>query len=654
MMKLYLLAIGVLLISSLVWSNGSPAQTLLGQTSAAATDASQSDRLPVLRTDSPRDTLTSFVRLRDEVELSFERYLQEQTAAESSRLRLLLENLGSLFDLSSVPIAERRYLSVVTAYTLLDVFGRIDVPDLSEVPDETTFDGEATASWRIPETPLRLVRIEAGDRSGEFLFSAQTVAVAPRFLQGVRDLPLRSRLQIESWVDFVPQLTGPMIPHALVESLPAPLRSLWFDTPVWKTVAAAVLLGLGGALVLVLARITRNWRAAPNLGGFVSRILLPVSVFALALLVFPFVFLEIGPAGRMFSFIRGLGLLLQYAASAWLFWLATLGMFELIVRSTTQSHSGLDANLLRLVARIIGVVGVVIILAVCGHVLGLPVLSLLAGLGIGGLAVALAIRPTLENLIGGIILYIDKPVSVGDYCTFGSDSGTVERIGVRSTEIRAIDRTLISIPNAQFADMKLINWARCDRMLINNVIGLRYETTPDQLRLVLVRIREMLHAHPRIDPDTIRVRYVGPAASARDISIRIYALTREWNDFYAIQEDVFLRIDDIVDKAGSGYAFPSQTLYLGRDQSPDTALRERAESEVQDWRRKGRLPFPRIPEWRRAQLVSTLDYPPTGSYEAMGASATGGTVAEPLSAPEDPPPDEEEPTSDEKRAKPSE
>ena len=87
---------------------------------------------------------------------------------------------------------------------------------------------------------------------------------------------------------------------------------------------------------------------------------------------------------------------------------------------------------------------------------------MLAGLGIGGLAVALAVRPTLENMISGVILYTDRPVDVGDFCTYGEDMGTVERIGLRSTRIRGLDRTVTTVPNSVLADMQLTNWARCD------------------------------------------------------------------------------------------------------------------------------------------------------------------------------------------------
>jgi MscS family membrane protein len=245
--------------------------------------------------------------------------------------------------------------------------------------------------------------------------------------------------------------------------------------------------------------------------------------------------------------------------------------------------------------------------------MGLPVLSLVAGLGIGGLAVALAIRPTLENLIGGFILFLDKPIRVGDFCTFGSQSGTVESIGVRSTQIRALDRTTISIPNAQFADMQIVNWARCDEMLINETVGLRYETSTDQLRFVLVRIREMFLGHPRIDSDSARVRLAGYGASSIDVSVRVYARTREWNDFFAIKEDVMFRIKDIVEQSGTGFAFPSQTLYLGRDQGVNVELGEKAKQKVAELRRAGQLPFPRFAAARLERLEGRLSYPPRGS-----------------------------------------
>jgi MscS family membrane protein len=235
---------------------------------------------------------------------------------------------------------------------------------------------------------------------------------------------------------------------------------------------------------------------------------------------------------------------------------------------------------------------------------------------------------------------MDRPVRVGDYCDFGAYSGTVERIGVRSTQIRTLDRTLITIPNATFVDMEIVNWAQCDQMLISSVIGLRYETEADQLRYVLAKLREMFHAHPKIDRNTVRVRFSGYGSSSLDVQIRVYALTREWNEFYAIKEDVFLRLGEIVADSGTGFAFPSQTLYMGRDDGLDSERSDAVVQQVKSWRSSSRLPFPNMSTSRMDQLAGTLDYPPHGSSESRMAQEPSTEAVESLSA--EPQSDEED------------
>jgi len=166
--------------------------------------------------------------------------------------------------------------------------------------------------------------------------------------------------------------------------------------------------------------------------------------------------------------------------------------------------------------------------------------------------------------------------------------------------------------------MQLVNWAKCDQMLIEETISLRYETSPDQLRFVLAKLREMLHAHPRIDNKTIRVRFSGFGDSSLNITIRVYAKTRDRNEFHTIREDVFMRTFDEVIEAGSGFAFPSQTVYMGQDHGLDQERASAAIEQVETWRKSGRLPFPRLSADWLDQIEDTLDYPPRGSPEAGG------------------------------------
>jgi MscS family membrane protein len=134
---------------------------------------------------------------------------------------------------------------------------------------------------------------------------------------------------------------------------------------------------------------------------------------------------------------------------------------------------------------------------------------------------------TIENLIGGLSLFADKPIRIGDFCKYGADLGTVEAIGIRSTRIRGIDRTLTTIPNAALSKMPVVNLAKRDRMLIKSVLGVRYETSPEQLRYLLVKIREMLLGHPRIHPDPARARFIGYGASSLDIEVFAYVTTSD-------------------------------------------------------------------------------------------------------------------------------
>jgi MscS family membrane protein len=244
---------------------------------------------------------------------------------------------------------------------------------------------------------------------------------------------------------------------------------------------------------------------------------------------------------------------------------------------------------------------------------GFNVTALMAGLGIGGLALALAAQKTIENLFGGVTLLADRPIAVGQFCRFGEKIGTVEEIGLRSTRVRTLDRTVVTVPNAEFSSMQIENFAARDRIRLFTMIGVRYETTPEQLRYLLAELRSMLLAHPKVSPDPARVRFVGFGAYSLDLEVFAYVMTSDWNEFLHIREDIYLRMMDIVELSGTGFAFPSQTTYLGKDDGlPPEKVRE-VEALVEEWRTQNRLPFPDFDPDEKVRMKDTLPYPPEGS-----------------------------------------
>ena len=246
---------------------------------------------------------------------------------------------------------------------------------------------------------------------------------------------------------------------------------------------------------------------------------------------------------------------------------------------------------------------------------GFNVAALLAGLGVGGIAVALAAQKTIENLFGGIILYTDRPVRVGDFCRFGDKMGTIEEIGIRSTRVRTLDHTLISIPNATFSNMEIDNITARERIRLLAILTVRYETTPDQLRYILVEIRKLLYSHERVISDTPRVRFINFGAYSLDIEVLAYVNSTDWAEFLGIREDIFLRIMDIIEASGSGFAFPSQTLYMGKDDGLNAQRVREISETVQNWRERNEIYLPNFPANKIEKIKCTLPYPPEGSPE---------------------------------------
>ena len=187
----------------------------VGENTLTGAQPTASDKLTIrpIRTDSPRNTLKSFLRLRDELEQTLRSYRLNKSRELAKRLHVIGSQFHALLNLSSVPPSSRREIGTDTTAYLLDILGRVELPKLESVPDEAAFEDDVSpAKWRIPGTPIRIVRTDEGVREGEFLFSERTVKAAPRFYRGIEDLPLKTSLPIISWNRALPQMTGPMIP----------------------------------------------------------------------------------------------------------------------------------------------------------------------------------------------------------------------------------------------------------------------------------------------------------------------------------------------------------------------------------------------------------------------------------------------------------
>lgn len=253
--------------------------------------------------------------------------------------------------------------------------------------------------------------------------------------------------------------------------------------------------------------------------------------------------------------------------------------------------------------------GIIAILSV----IGFDVTTGLAALGIGGIALALGAQKTVENFVGSVTLIADQPVRVGDFCKVGDISGTVEQIGMRSTTIRTGERTIVTIPNGEFSSTKIENFAHRDRFLFAPVIELRYETTPDQIRYLLVELRSVLYAHPMVSPDPARIRFTGWGGTSLKLEVWSYVETPSFDEFLEVREDLLLRMMDIITASGTQLAYPSQTLYFAKDKGVSEEKMKEATEQVKAWKENDELQLPGFDAEKIQQISNTLSYPPEGS-----------------------------------------
>lgn len=194
--------------------------------------------------------------------------------------------------------------------------------------------------------------------------------------------------------------------------------------------------------------------------------------------------------------------------------------------------------------------------------LGVSVASLVAGLGIGGLAVALGAQKTLENLFGTLSIGVDQPMREGDTVKIYDFVGTVEQIGLRSTRIRTLDRTVITVPNGELASQRIESFAVRDRLRFATTIGLVYTTTSQQIRAILAELEAILRRQDKTCQDTVVVRFKQLAASSLDIEVSALFETTDWAEFQGIRQEVLLAFMAAIEHNGSAIAFPTQTIHL--------------------------------------------------------------------------------------------
>jgi MscS family membrane protein len=507
------------------------AQSLPGLTPPSASPAPEPTPEPASEApDSPRASVRQFMELTA-VEGDYEKAARYLTLGPD--------------DASLGPELARRLRAVLERR--LD----IDLDALSPLPEGDRDDGLPAGVDKVGdvpgprggEDPVFLVR--TSDDQGPFwAFSRQTVS------------------RIDGWYDALPdRWIRDRIPERLQRYGPWDLMWWqWIALPVLALLALGIGRILGAVTKAVLYRLARRTTTTwdEKLLGRVSPAISLIWAVAAAAALLSWLALLPRAEGVARSLLGAIATIAVFWA-LWRsvdVWAQFLGTRPAIAQNpSARSLLSLFRNFAK---AFVALGGILATLAAFGY----PVTTVLAGLGIGGVALAFGAQKTVENLFGSVSLAVDQPFRVGDFVKIEDFVGNVERVGMRSTQIRTLDRTLITLPNGRLADMRIEDFAARDRIRFTCMVGVEYGTTEAQIQAILAGMEKVLRDHPLIWPDTVVVRFGGFGASSLDIEVMAWFLTTDYNVFRDCRQDALLGFMRVVEGEGSSFAFPTRTVHL--------------------------------------------------------------------------------------------
>ena len=503
-----------------------------------------------IRTESPRDTFRTFYEAMND----YRKGKKTQKPALTRRINDAIQTL----DLSEFPVFIREEKGKEAAIFLKELIDRIILIDFKKIPDETQMKQSDQKRWRLKDSEIIIHEITQGTRQSEYLFSSKTVKRAKTFYKRVKHLPYLKG----SGQGAVYQAPW------FFQELPEWSLDSAFGLPYWKWIALLVILITSFLLKILLPKLvsrilfSSKWKKWANWNSIAEiKIDTPLgwmgaSLFALV----SFHFLDLD--GRLlFTLTSFAQLTLSYGLILLTYRFTDL-MVNRLQRLAHHAEFPLDDHLMPLIRKLAKASVIILGTLIAIQNLGFNVLSLLAGLGLGGLAFALAAKDTCANLFGSIMIFMDQPFRIGDWIQVEGIDGTVEDIGFRSTRLRTFHNSVVSIPNALMANVSIDNMGARNHRRIKTVLGIHYDTPPEKIESFVEGIKNIILANPQAVHDNFHVVFQGYGNSALEILVYCFLDVENWSRELVVKQNLFLEIYRLAETLKIEFAYPTQTLFI--------------------------------------------------------------------------------------------
>ncbi|MCG8583494.1 MAG: mechanosensitive ion channel family protein, partial [Pirellulales bacterium] len=530
-------------------------------------------------TSSPRDTLMSFIDAVDRVYKVIRAMERGDRSSDVRTGEVATARIISCLDMSQTPEYLRSYESREAAVCLKEILDRIEIPPFNEIPGkaevkEAEKDGDGLKRWTIPGTEITITRVEEGPRTGQYLFSPATVADARTYYERVKHLPYKPGATEGIYRWFLSEPGGVWL-SVIVHALPDWVQNRYYGQAVWQWVGLFLTL-LFGAAVMQLAYSIGRWQARSLLERrsiikYWLTIAFPIAAMVVPVVINYYISEKLVISGTTLAVTKFL-VNLVFLFAVMIVVVSVGNRIAAVLISSPEIHpKGVDAQLIRIVTRVVSLVAATIVFLEGGQYLGIPLTTLLAGAGVGGLAFALAAQDALKNFFGSMMIILDKPFRVGERIQAKGYDGVVEEIGLRSTKLRLLTGHQATIPNEDMARVDIENIGRRPHIRRVADLPIRLDTSPEKAERAVAIIRELLDGHegsvedfpPRvflneINHDALNVRV-----------IYWYAPPNYW-DYLAYCEKLNLEIKRRFDAEGIHFALPATTTVL--EQSENQAI----------------------------------------------------------------------------------
>lgn len=498
---------------------------------------------------SPRATLTHFLA---HMNRAYARWKAEDVTEEDRAERVAIARIAKeFFDLNDIAPSVRKNVGRETAVYMKEVLDRIELPPWDQIPDAQMIAAKQDGldQWTIPETEITLVRLTEGLRKGQWVFSAETDERVPEFYRLAKHLPYKPGASEGLYELFVSE-PGWMIPASWIRAMPGWMHTRYGGQAVWQWCALALTLVVTATVMVLIYRITGRLSRGHRGAAYYLAAILPIFAVVLPQTATDFLSDQVFISGRLFEILDFALDLISLAALVVVILGLTSRLANGLMVLPWSKERQLTAQLAQLIVRAIGVTCALVAVFEGGRYLGVPLTTLVAGVSVSGLTVALAAQDTLKNLFGSVMILLDRPFQVGDLIHIKGHEGKVESVGLRSTRIRDANGHVISISNEEMArlDSKNISSRRHSRR--HEVLRLRPDTAPQKVRGLAEFIRGILNAREGLDAQPRPSVQIGFGDAAVTVTMTYHYGSANSVAFAAFNEEITLAILERMQRDG--------------------------------------------------------------------------------------------------------